>query len=185
MRSKGLVGLGVCAVLAFVGMAADAGAKQMAGWKVSGGAGGTELHSGAGYNLYNTDQKGYLKLQDRWGANLGWQSDAKKNIEIKNKGGGAIKCGEPVAIKVDSEWMIYGSQDFGINLTTRTKLDDGHYQWTFDCAAGQTVKLDQPVSISNTHEKDALVGCKRVKGVNLCWADDVESRAGFNFRKKG
>ncbi len=185
MNRKFSLGLGIATVCALALSNSEAGARDMTGWIFSGGPGGG-ISEGSGYSMYNTDQKSFLDDKDRWGANLGWASSPQKNVQLKKKtGGGPIKCGELFAIKVDKEWMMYDKQDFGINLSTRTAYKDDWAQWKFSCAAGQPVPLNQPVTLVNTVANDSLVGCKRVKGVNLCWASDVESRAGINIRKGG
>jgi hypothetical protein len=179
--------LGAAAAMATMGATTVAEAGEAEGWILSGGP-GAEVGDGTGFNLYNMDQKGYLDYKDRWGANLGWTKSPTSNIELKRKPGagtGPLKCGETFAFKVDSEWVIYGKQRFGINLTTRTKLDDSGYQWKITkCTAGQAIAKGAPVSLTNTKENDALVGCKRPAGVNLAWSNDVEVKFGVCVRTK-
>jgi hypothetical protein len=170
-----------------MGAATTAHAGEVEGWKISGGS-GSGIADGTGYNLYNIDQKNFLDGKDRWGANLGWTKNAPKNVEIRRKpgtGSGPLKCGELFAFKVDNEWVIYGKQNFGINLTSRKQLDDNAYQWKITkCSAGQPVAKDAAISLTNTKENDALVGCKRPAGVNLAWSNDVEMRGGYCVRTK-
>ncbi len=178
---------GVAAAMATMGATTVAEAGEAEGWIISGGQ-GAAVTEGTGINFYNMDQKGYLDYKDRWGANLGWTKGPTGNIEIKRKPGagtGPLKCGELFAFKVDNEWIIYGKQNFGINLTSRTKLDDNSYQWKITkCAAGQAVQKGAPVSLTNTKGNDAVVGCKRPAGVNLAWSDDVEVKFGVCVRAK-
>ncbi len=186
MNRKLSLGLGIATVCALALSNSEAGAKDMNGWIFSGGS-GDAVSEGAGHNMYNTDQKAFVDGKNRWGVNLGWASSPQKNVALKKKsGGGPILCGELFAIKVDKEWLMYYRQNVGINLSTRTAHKDEWAQWKFaGCTAGQAIPKNQPVTLVNTVANDSLVGCKRAAGVNLCWAGDVESRAGINVRLKG
>lgn len=184
MRSMKLVGLMACA-LAFATTAGSAEAKEAEGWKISGGPdGASTITSGTGYNFYNIDQKLFLDYKDRAGANLGWQGKAQKNVEIRRKdGAGTLKCGDLFAFKVDGEWIKHGHQYTGINLTSSKAFSDDLFQWKITkCTAGSEVKKDQPISLTNTKANDAVVGCKRPLGVNLAWAEDVETKFGVCVR---
>jgi hypothetical protein len=162
-------------------------ALEMDGWIFSGDGAG--IHEGQKYSMYNTDQKAFLVMQERRGANLGWKGSAPSNIVIKRQSGsGPLKCGDIFAFQVDGkEWVMYDHQTFGINLSTRTKLTNpAWYQWKFtSCAPGAMIPLNTPVSLTNTVENDALVGCKRAWGVNMCWANDVKTVLGLNYRRNG
>ncbi len=184
MNRKFSLGLGITTVCALALSNSEADARDMSGWKFSGGSGST-ISAGSGYNMYNTDQRLYLDDKDRAGANLGWSSSPQKNVELKKKtGSGPITCGELFAIKVDKEFVMYDKQTVGINLSTRTTYSDEWAQWKFSsCTAGQPVPLNQSVTLVNTRAVDSLVGCKRAAGVNLCWAGDVLSAGGKNIRK--
>ena len=170
-------------IMATVLSAEAASAREMAGWQVRGT--GTAIVEGQTYSLYNTDQKLYLQEQDRTGANLGWESSPNKAMKVKRQtGAGPIRCGETFALFVEKEWVIYGSQTLGINLTTRTQLAPDRYQWQFsNCVPGAVIGLNQSVTLKNTVEKDSIVGCKRIWGVNLCWADNVFTWDGKNYHK--
>lgn len=182
MRTSNVLGLAACAFLAVATVGGRAEAKEAEGWKISGGSEGA-ITSGTGYDLYNIDQKNFLDYKDRWGANLGWQGTPQKNIEIKVKSGGALKCGDLFAIKVDNEWLKHGKQKVGINITSTKSFSDDLYQWKVTkCTAGQLVPKDQPISLTNTKTNDAVVGCKRPAGVNLAWANDVTTKAGYCVR---
>jgi hypothetical protein len=175
--------LALMAVVATVLSAEAAFAKDMTGWVVRGS--GTSIVEGQTYSLYNTDQKQYLQETDRTGANLGWEASPNKAMKVKRQSGaGPLRCGENFALFVEKEWVIYGSQTVGINLTTRTQLAPDRYQWQFsNCVPGAVVKLNQPVTLKNTVANDSVVGCKRFWGVNLCWADTVFSWDGTNYHK--
>ncbi|BAZ06608.1 hypothetical protein [Calothrix sp. NIES-3974] len=158
-------------------------AKDMVGWKVMGN--GSGIVEGQKYSLYNLDQKDYLGYKDRRGANLGWDSQPNSGMKIKRQSGsGAIKCGEKFALFIEKEWVIYDQQTTGINLSTRTQLADDRYQWKFsNCQSGEVIQLNKPVTLVNTVENDSVVGCKRVWGVNLCWADTVFTYDAQNYHK--
>jgi hypothetical protein len=177
---KTLIAVGAMSVLL---SAQAANAKEMLGWTVKGN--GLFVNSGQTYSLYNTDQEGYLKYQDRTGANLGWVDRPNQAVKFQRQSGtGAIKCGEKFAMFVDKEWFYYGSQTFGINLTSSKTLKPEHYQWEFSqCIKGLPIALHLPVTLRNTKENDSLVGCKRIFGVNLCWADDVVTVLFKNYHK--
>lgn len=177
---------GVAAMgLSVVAVAGDVSARDMDGWRIEGS--GTGIVEGQKYSLYNLDQTAYLGFKDRTGANLGWDGTANNGFVVNRKGNGTgpIKCGEVFAFFVEKEWIIYEKQRFGINLSSRTKLaNDAWYQWKFtSCKDGEVINLNQPVTLTNTVENDSLVGCKRATGVNLCWADDVATVRGKNYRK--
>ena len=163
----------------------DVAAREMAGWRVV-GAGPAGIHEGRKYSLYNLDQKSYLRYRDRRGANLGWSGSPNEAMRVRRRGGGAgpIKCGEVFALFIEREWIIYGEQTTGINLTSRTQLSDASFQWKFGgCLSGQVIQRDQPVTLVNIPAGDSVVGCRRVWGVNLCWADTTVTVGGQNFHK--
>jgi len=163
----------------------DALAKDMAGWVVEGS--GTGIVEGQKYSIKNLDQGGYLRYQDRTGANFGWTGNANQAMQVKRKtaGSGPIKCGEVFALFIEKEWMIHDSQRFGINISSRTQLNkDEYYQWKFTgCKDGDVVPLHANVTLTNTVTNDSLVGCKRAIGVNMCWADDTATVRGKVYRK--
>jgi hypothetical protein len=176
----------VSVLLTVVLFVPGAHAKEMKGWIISGE--GEGILEGQQYNLYNTDQKGYLLEKNRMGANLGWGAKENHYMRVQRitPGTGPIKCGETVGVFIEKEYIIYDKQTFGINMSTRTKLDpnDTAHQWQFtNCKTeGAVVPLNTPVGLFSLKEKDALVGCKRVKGVNLCWAEDIRIHKGKNYR---
>jgi len=163
----------------------DAEAREMGGWRIEGS--GSQLMENQRYSIYNLDQTSYWGFKDRAGANLGWDSSPNNGMMVKRKNGGSgpVKCGEVFGIFIEKEWVIYEEQRLSINLSTRTKLaQDAWYQWKFtNCKDGEPVALNQTVTLTNTRENDSLVGCKRALGVNLCWADDVITVRGKNYRK--
>ncbi len=177
-----LTGLVAAAALALTAHSAEA--KDMTGWIVSGGA----VADGSGFNLYNTDQKGFLDYKDRAGVNLGWTAAAPKNVTFQRQAGaGPMKCNDVFALKVGNSYSTYekGSTfSIGISLKMSSTFNQDAFQWKFACAAGQDVPSDQPVTLVNVRVNDSVVGCKRPSGVNLCFANDVESRLGVNIRKR-
>jgi hypothetical protein len=133
------------------------------------------------YGLYSEDQQAYLRYKDRTGVNLAWSNDQSDLMQIERVSGGdqPLKCGEAFALFIDKEWIMAEKQTFGINLSSRTK-NKGYFQWKFECETGN-VPTDQPLTLSNNGS--VVVGCKRLVGVNLCWAGDVISVKGQNYRK--
>ena len=160
-----------------------ANARDMVGWMVQGN--GSGIIDGQMYTLYNTDQRKSLAYEERRGANFGWKN-SNRGAKIQRMSGGStpLKCGEKFALFIDQEWAIYGSQTRGINLTSRTKLNSNdYYQWKFSCPSGQVVPLNDRVTLVNLKANDSLVGCKRVFGVNMCWASDTVTVLGDNWRR--
>jgi hypothetical protein len=159
----------------------------MNGWKIEGGD--SNLLEGKKYSFFNTDQKSYLRYKDRTGANLGWSGNPNNFMMVKRENSSAapIKCEEPIGLFIEKEWLMYEKQTFGINISTRTKLNNpGWYQWKFtNCGGGESVvKLNRPISLVNTQTGATVVGCERMVGVNLCWAEDVITFRGKNYRKE-
>jgi hypothetical protein len=178
------LGLGLMlGTASFLG-AGSAGAKEMAGWQVRGSGAG--IVDGQSYNLFNTDQANYLRYGDRWGANYKWEATANNRMKISRKGGGTgpLKCGEVFALFIEKAWVIHERQEYGINLSSREAgPNESHYQWQFSCPAGQTVALNESLTLTSTVTKDALVGCERALGVNVCWANDTVTLRDRNYRK--
>lgn len=159
---------------------------SMTGWIVKGNGGG--IVEGKNYSLFNTDQKEYLRYQDRSGGNLGWSKNANNFMRVQRQtpSNQPIKCEEKFGLFIEKEWPMYETQTYGINLSTRTKLANSEwYQWKFqNCgSAGSPVNLNQPVSLVNTAANMTVVGCERLVGVNLCWTEDVVTFRGKNYRK--
>lgn len=123
------------------------------------------------FSLCSEDQGGCLRIKDRTGANIGWTQNPNNFMRIERASGGdqPLKCGENFALFIHKEFLIYEKQTFGINLSSRTK-NNGYYQWKFDCGSGE-VPTNQPLVLKNGD--NAIVGCRRTTGVNICWAGDV------------
>lgn len=187
--NKHFVKLGLVAAMGLLGavVTTEADAKDMVGWRVEGS--GANIVPGQGYSLYNLDRGGYLGWKDRTGANLELEGKANGGVVFKRKGGdGPLKCGEVFALWVEKSHAHYGKQTFGINLTTDKDMKDDWYQWKFTgCTAGQPISLNTPVTLTNMKEDDSVVGCYRKSGlantILLCWADDVATVRGKNYRK--
>jgi hypothetical protein len=159
---------------------------SMKGWIIKGNS--SNVLEGSRYSLFNTDQKDHLRYKDRTGANLGWSKDPNDFMKFRrqNPSAAPLKCEEPIGLFIEKEWLIHEKQTFGINISTRTKLNNPDwYQWKFtNCgASGSTVNLNQAVSLVNVKTGTAVVGCERTFGVNLCWAEDVVTFKGQNYRK--
>lgn len=129
---------------------------------------------GKRFSLCSEDQGGCLRIKERPGANIGWTSGENDFMRIERSSGGdqPLKCGENFAIFIEKEYLIDEVQNFGINLSSRTK-NKGYYQWTFDCGDGE-VPTNQVIALRNNNHSP-IVGCKRVNGVNLCFSGDVRT----------
>lgn len=143
-------------------------------WIVKGGG---PIIDGKTFSLQSADQGGYLRYKDRKGVNLGWTSGANNFMHIERASGGnqPLKCGEPFALFIEKEYIIYEKQLFGINLSSRTR-NNGYYQWKFECGSGE-VPTNQPLTLKNGDSP--IVGCRRVAGVNICWSEDVITLPGI------
>ncbi len=178
--------LGLLAALpqAFIFSGVDAA--DMVGWKVE-GRGAAGIVERKKYSFLNIDQDRYLTLKDIYGANLGWDTDSNEQMEIKriNPGSGPIKCGEAFGLSIRTEWLVYDRQKKGIHLSTRpTFSNDPAYHWVFtNCHEGEVVALNQSVGLKSL-AGSVIVGCRRMGGVNLCWADDVTTVNGKNYHRK-
>ena len=157
--------------------------KPTPGWIITGG--GTGVFENFRYDLYNTDQRLYQRYQDRWGANLGWSGTPQFFVMVKRQvpSSRPITCEEPFALFVEKSWFRYGSQSYGINITSNA-LNSSMYQWKFtNCGApGSLVKLNTSIALANNITSDRVVGCKRLFGVSLCWSKDVITFLGKNYR---
>jgi hypothetical protein len=170
--NKAIIGLGLAVVGAAVFSAQDSRADvaQPKGWILMGAGAQT---SGQGFALKNIDQESCLDSKGRTGVDLGWQSCNNTAAAFVKQGGGQIKCGDTVALRIDGRHYYYSKQTFGINITdTRNANDSQIYQWKIVCDGTGVVPLNTPVGLFNTKENDYLVGGRRLVGVNLIWAKD-------------
>jgi hypothetical protein len=165
---------------------------SMKGWMLI-APNGSNVLEGSRFSLYNTDQAAFLRYKNRTGANLGWSKNPNDFMKFRRESpsagssGGAepLKCEETIALYAEKEWLIYEKQTFGINISTRSKIKQNEsFQWKFtNCgASGSTINLNQPISLVNIRTGTAVVGCERTVGVNLCWAEDVATHSGKNYR---
>lgn len=149
------------------------------GWVVTSSDGRDTLHEGAGFDL-ELPKVGYLQVQNTRGQNLAFSERPRRNVRFAKKGGGQIRCGDRFAIAVDAEYLVYGDQAEGtMDLTTRTergvktlRLEEEIHQWTVGgCLLGEPVSLKGPIALANTRVNDAVVACRRRRGLQLCWDD--------------
>ena len=158
----------------------DAQAKPGASaWAVTSSDGSETLREGAGFDL-GLPKVGYLQVQNARGQNLSFGERPRHNVRFAKKGGGQIRCGDRFAIAVDGEYLVYGDQAEGtMDLTTRTErgvktlhLEEEIHQWTVGgCLLGEPVSLKAPMALANTRVNDAVVSCRRRRGLQLCWDD--------------
>lgn len=135
------------------------------------------LTSGGKVSLFDTHNKRYVKYGKRsTGINLEWSSsDPKANIELHKDGGGPIRYGDKVAIRVEGGGFLkYGDRRWGIKLLwVSSNTSSKPYEWEVrGGTAGQPVPMNTPVRLFNTVENDNLVYCRRPWGINLAWAKD-------------
>jgi hypothetical protein len=170
---KAIIGLGMAVVGAAVFSAQDSRADvaQPRGWMLLSAGAQT---SGQGFALKNLDSGQCLNSKGRTGVDLGWQGcDGNTDAAFVKQGGGQIKCGDTVALRIDGRHYYYSKQTFGINITdTRNANDSNIYQWKIVCDGTGPVPLNTPVGLFNTKENDYLVGGMRLVGVNLIWNKD-------------
>lgn len=158
----------------------DAQAKRGAsGWMVTSSDGRDTLHEGQGFDL-ELIKVGFIQVQNTRGQNLAFSERRTRNVRFAKKGGGPIRCGDRFAIAVDTEYLVYGDQAEGtMDLTTRTErgvktlhLEEEIHQWTVGgCLLGDPVSLKAPIALTNTRVNDAVVACRRRRGLQLCWDD--------------
>ncbi len=147
---------------------------QATEWRLTGNGG--SLSSGNVVSLFNTYASKFVKYDDRLGVNLNWASSVSGNIQLlRQAGAGEIKYGENVAIGVRDgskwEYLVYGSQTVGINLTSRTNVPQ--YNWQMQGGAiGSAVKSGDTVRLLNLTNNHHVVYCKRPTGVNLAWRNN-------------
>ncbi len=141
--------------------------------------GSDTLHDGVGFDL-GLPKVGYLQVQNTRGQNLAFADRPRHNVRFSKKGGGQIRCGDRFAIAVDAEYLVCGDQAEGaMDLTTRTErgvktlhLEEEIHQWTVGgCLVGEAVSLKAPIALANTRVNDAVVSCRRRRGLQLCWDD--------------
>jgi hypothetical protein len=137
---------------------------------------------------YREVLSGILKGVDRSGVNLGWGTMTEKFngsnfVNIQRKAGytGALKTGEPIAIRFEGQgYLMYESQTYGINLgfagsntvVTKIPFEFSFYDETGE--KGKEVKTNKLYALCHK-EKDFIVYCSRDYGVNLGWWSDCKS----------
>jgi hypothetical protein len=141
-----------------------------------GQTGGT-LKSGDKVSLFDSYNKSFVKYGERTsGINLTWDSkDPLRNIELHKPGGGVIRYGDKVAIRVDGGGFLkYGDRRWGIKLNwVSSNASEKPYEWEVRGGeTGQPVPKNKPVRLFNTVENDNVVYCRRPWGINLAWAKD-------------
>lgn len=150
-----------------------------AGWLVTSSDGRDTLQEGAGFDL-ELLKVGHIQVQNTRGQNITFSDRRLRNVRFAKKGGGQIRCGDRFAISIDAEYLVYGDQAEGtMDLTTRTErgvktlhLEEEIHQWTVGgCLLGEPVSLKTPIALANTRVNDAVVACRRRRGLQLCWDD--------------
>lgn len=135
------------------------------------------LKSGEKVSLFDTYNKSFVKYGKRTsGINLTWSStDPLRNIELHKEGGGEIRYGDKVAIRVDGGGFLkYGDRRWGIKLNwVSSNTSEKPYEWEVRGGpTGQPVQKNKPIRLYNAAENDNVVYCRRPWGINLAWAKD-------------
>lgn len=150
-----------------------------AGWIVTNYKSSSKITSGVPYYLKDVENGWHLYYKEReYGINLGWKKQPQPNIIFEKSGGGEIKTGDKVAIKVigGDGYLKYESRRWGINLAwSKTPV----YQWELRSQAntiGSAVMTDVAIGVVNNVENDFMVHCVRsgVPVVDLGWFKDCD-----------
>jgi hypothetical protein len=187
----------VLGVLGVVGLSQPAGAGDVANWTLN--CEGGSVTSGAKCDLKN-QKSGSCLVGDHNMGQTDWsfRPCGSHNMELVSKSGGAIKCGEVVALKLGEEFYrkCVNPQTVGINVCSEKssapeekvqgRSDISHYQWKIvGCPDGQPVPQDQPVVLHNTVRNDSIVYARRPSKVtNTCWANDIKFGECASIRDK-
>lgn len=133
----------------------------------------SKVVSGAKYYLRLDDNEYYLKYKyKKTGISLGWEKMDSPNITFTKQGGGEIKCGDRVAIKIENaRYLVYGKQTWGINLNWS---DNAVYEWEIrskDNKKGTSISTNEIVGLYNSRNTGFVVYCdkKAMPVVNLGW----------------
>lgn len=179
---KNIIGyLGAAAILAGIAVIShDVGAAEPAEWSLTNCKGG-KANSGVSCDLKNTKNNKCLVPVHHAGQ-VEWDfaacGDAK--AQLVSKAGGAIKYGEPVALKLGGEFYrkCQNPQLLGVSVCSDAtgKPEDRHFTWKITGGtSGEPVASGAPFSLYNTERKDSIVFAKRVSKIaDTCWADQVK-----------
>jgi hypothetical protein len=153
--------------------ARPAHAAQPFDWRIGGpGGAGEEVQSGTTrYHLFNTTINQIVAYGEReYGINLVWQDDDnQQNIRFDRPGGGTVRYGDVVAIRVSGGGYVkYGARDNGINLVWS---NSPVYQWEIRGGThGVPVRTDTgAIQLLNTHVFQSVTYGERDRGINLVW----------------
>jgi hypothetical protein len=172
-RALWLAALLVALVAAFQWAAVrPADAARPYDWRIQSSApvGSTVWSGSTSYRLTNLTINQVLAYGSReYGINLVWQTPAgQHNIRFDRAGGGAIRYGDRVAIRVSNGgYLKYQVREYGINLGwSSTPV----YEWEIrGGATGQSVRVGDTVALQNTAILRAMVYGTRDYGINLVW----------------
>jgi hypothetical protein len=195
MFKKIFVVAAVASIASVIGLAKPAGADEPADWSLencvdASGHPTTKLADGAQCDLKNR-KSGKCLVHDSHRGQVDWDfatcSAHPRSVKVTAKAGGAISCGETVAIKIGSEYFrkCHDPQIMGINICSEGGAPQAmHYEWQFQGCSGQ-LETGKPVALYNTSKKDSVVYAKRPsKMVDTCWADNMKYGQCTTFRDK-
>jgi hypothetical protein len=148
-------------------------------WIFRGAATGTQLFHGGQVQLFNNYHGKYVKYDDRVGVNLNWTGSLPNNniTLLRQAGAGTLRYGDVIAVGVKDgsnwEYLVYASQDFGINITSRK--NNPQYNWSLEGgAAGTPVRAGDKVRLHNKTNSHFVVYCTRPVGINLAWRNNCK-----------
>lgn len=151
-------------------------AYSQASWKIVNGS-SEQVVSGKAYHLQEVKNGYHLRYKSRpYGINLGWGKQAMPNIKFEKSGGGAVNCGDRIAVFVQGGgYLMYQVRKYGINLVwSKTPV----YEWelrNWENQKGTPVNSDVNVGLYNATTNDFVRHCTRVAvhpTVDLAWVKD-------------
>lgn len=194
---KMVVSGAVLGVLGLLGFAQPAGAGDVANWELTGCEGGA-VTSGAKCNLKNQKSGQCLVFDHNMGqTDWSFRGCGSPDVSFVNKGGGPIKCGEVVALKMGKEFYrkCVNPQTVGINVCSDAAsspqdhingTNATHWDWKIvGCPDGQPVPVDKPIVLHNIARNDSIVFAKRPSKVtDTCWANSIKFDQCVSVRDK-
>jgi hypothetical protein len=146
-----------------------------ASWRIISSSNG-QITSNTPYYLQAIKNGYHLRYKEReYGINLGWGKQPNPDFQFVKQGGGAINCGDKVALFSNAGGYIrYGKRKWGINLIwSQTPV----YEWeirNLDNKKGTPIMPNTSVALYNSVANDFIRFCKRpgVPVVDIAWVLD-------------
>jgi hypothetical protein len=175
---------------------ADAG--EVVNWTLTGCEGG-KVTSGGKCNL-KSQGNGRCLIQDHNRGQTDWNfgNCDGKQVSFVSKSGGAIKCGEPLALKIGNEYFrkCVNPQLVGINVCSESASSPQdhingsnatHWDWKITgCQEGTPVDMDKPFALLNVTRNDTIVYARRPsqRMTAVCWANSMQHGVCTSMRDK-